>query len=84
VVVTGVVQGVGFRDWTRRRARDHRVGGWVGNREDGAVEAVIEGPEDAVAAVIAALGIGPVTAIVDSVEVIEEHPLGETEFQVLR
>ena len=48
VVVTGQVQGVFFRDTTRREAGRLGVSGWVCNRRDGAVEAVFEGPADAV------------------------------------
>ena len=39
-LVSGRVQGIGFRDWVRRTARTHGVRGWVRNREDGRVEAV--------------------------------------------
>src|SRR6185503_3249332 len=48
VVVNGRVQGVFFRDSTRRRASTRGVAGWVSNRSDGAVEAVFEGEPDAV------------------------------------
>ena len=43
VMVTGRVQGVGFRAWVEREARARRLGGWVRNRADGAVEAVFSG-----------------------------------------
>ena len=39
-LVSGRVQGIGFRDWVRRTARTHGVRGWVRNREDGRVEAI--------------------------------------------
>ncbi len=39
-LMSGRVQGIGFRDWLRRTARSHGVRGWVRNREDGRVEAV--------------------------------------------
>ena len=48
VIVHGRVQGVFFRDSTRRRAESRGVAGWVTNRPDGAVEAVFEGDPDAV------------------------------------
>ena len=47
-VITGTVQGVGFRAWAVIQARKLQVTGWVRNRSDGAVEAEAEGPADAV------------------------------------
>ena len=51
-IVRGNVQGVFFRDSTREQAEQQGVGGWVSNRSDGAVEAVLEGPPDAVERVL--------------------------------
>src|SRR4051794_29776215 len=51
-IVHGNVQGVFFRDSTRERANAHGVAGWVSNRADGAVEAVLEGAPDAVQQVL--------------------------------
>jgi len=82
VVVRGRVQGVFFRDTTRRLAAERGVAGWVANRDDGAVEAAFEGEEDAVAALVAFAGRGPAGAAVEGVEVIEEDPAGETGFVV--
>jgi acylphosphatase len=48
VLVSGRVQGVFFRDSCRKMAEEYGVSGWVRNRPDGRVEAVFEGPEDAV------------------------------------
>ncbi|HEY6397070.1 MAG TPA: acylphosphatase, partial [Solirubrobacteraceae bacterium] len=59
MVVRGRVQGVFFRDSVRERARAHGVSGWVLNRSDGAVEAVLEGPRDAVDRVARFVGTGP-------------------------
>jgi acylphosphatase len=73
VVVHGLVQGVFFRDSTRRLAQRHEVAGWVSNRPDGAVEAVFEGEADAVERLVAFSRKGPRGAQVDSVEVIEEE-----------
>jgi acylphosphatase len=75
-VVHGQVQGVFFRDSTRERARAHGVAGWVCNRDDGAVEAVLEGPEEAVTRVLRFLETGPSRAQVDRVDVSEEEPEG--------
>ena len=82
LIVRGRVQGVFFRDSTRRRAAAHGVAGWVSNRPDGAVEAVLEGPADAVERVLEFLGTGPPHAHVDQVDVREEPPEGLTGFSV--
>jgi acylphosphatase len=81
-VVHGNVQGVFFRDSTRERASAHGVAGWVSNRSDGAVEAVLEGPPDKVDKVLRFLETGPRQASVDHVEVSEEEPEGLTGFSV--
>ena len=81
-MVHGRVQGVFFRDSTRERARAHGVSGWVSNRRDGAVEAVLEGPSDAVDRVLRFLETGPPRAEVERVEVSEEPPEGLSGFQV--
>jgi acylphosphatase len=80
VVVHGHVQGVFFRDSTRRLAQQHGVAGWVANRWDGTVEAVFEGEDDAVERLIAFSGEGPRGAQVDRIEVTEEEPEGLTGF----
>jgi acylphosphatase len=82
VVVRGLVQGVFFRDSTRRHARRHGVAGWVSNRADGAVEAVFEGEADAVARLVALSREGPPGAQVESIEVTEEEPEGLCGFTV--
>jgi len=82
VVVHGFVQGVFFRDSTRRLAQRHEVAGWVANRPDGAVEAVFEGQADAVERLVAFSREGPRGAQVDSVEVVEEEPEGLRGFGV--
>ena len=74
VVIHGRVQGVFFRDSTRRLAQQHGVEGWVANRGDGAVEAVFQGDEDAVERLVAFSRKGPRGAQVESVEVEEENP----------
>jgi acylphosphatase len=82
VVVHGRVQGVFFRDSTRRRAQQHRVAGWVSNRWDGAVEAVFEGEDDAVERLIRFMRDGPRGAEVQRVEVFEEEAEGIRGFNV--
>jgi acylphosphatase len=76
VVVRGEVQGVFFRDSTRREAEARGVTGSVTNRSDGAVEALFEGSEEAVDAMIEFCRSGPSRAQVEDVEVIEEEPEG--------
>jgi acylphosphatase len=82
VVVRGHVQGVFFRDSTRRRAQAAGVAGWVSNRADGAVEAWFEGPAEAVERLVAFARRGPRGAAVESVEVVDEEPSGLGGFQV--
>jgi acylphosphatase len=81
-IVRGRVQGVFFRDSTRERAKAHGVAGWITNRSDGAVEAVLEGPPEAVDRVLRFLHTGPPHASVDRVDVNEERPEGLTGFSV--
>jgi acylphosphatase len=59
ILVTGRVQGVGFRAFVTRRAAELGLAGWVRNRPDGAVEAEAAGPEAALRAFVAALETGP-------------------------
>lgn len=66
--VTGRVQGVWFRGWTEAQARALDLDGWVRNEPDGSVRALISGPEDSVARLVAALEQGPPAARVVSVE----------------
>lgn len=82
VVVHGRVQGVFFRDTCRRMAVAEGVGGWVRNREDGAVEAVFEGEGQAVGRMVAWARVGPRYARVERVEVFEESPEGLARFEV--
>jgi len=82
VVVNGRVQGVFFRDSTRRRASTRGVAGWVSNRSDGAVEAVFEGEPDAVDSLVDYAREGPRGADVSQVEVSEEEPEGLSGFEI--
>lgn len=67
LVLGGRVQGVGYRDWMVREARLLGLDGWVRNLADGAVEAVVSGPEPAVLALLTSCRRGPAGARVDSV-----------------
>jgi acylphosphatase len=82
VVVHGYVQGVFFRDTTRREARRRGVAGWVSNRPDGAVEAVFEGEPEAVAEMVRFSERGPRGADVARVEVTEEPVEGLSGFEI--
>jgi acylphosphatase len=68
VVISGRVQGVWFRAWTERAAKAHGLDGWVRNRRDGTVEAVLSGEAAAVEAMIAQLWDGPDLAAVSAVD----------------
>lgn len=67
VVIQGRVQGVSYRDWMVRRARALGVDGWVRNRDDGAVEALVAGDADAVEELLRLCRRGPRTAQVTSI-----------------
>jgi acylphosphatase len=69
VLISGRVQGVGFRAWVRRTADSFGVSGWVRNLRSGEVEAVFSGPETAVSAMIAACRQGPEWSSVQDVSV---------------
>lgn len=79
--MTGRVQGVWFRESTREKATELAVGGWVRNLPDGRVEAMLEGPSEAVRAVVEFVHDGPPLANVESVEV-EEEALEEADLPV--
>jgi acylphosphatase len=67
VTISGRVQGVGYRAWVENRARAHGLEGWVRNRRDGSVEALLVGPPEVVADLVARCRRGPSTARVDGV-----------------
>jgi acylphosphatase len=77
IVVSGLVQGVYFRASARDVARVQRLSGWVRNRIDSGVEAVVEGEEGAVQAFIAWCHDGPPGAHVTDVRVTMEPYTGE-------
>jgi acylphosphatase len=83
VVVQGFVQGVGFRFAVGRAAGTRRVSGWVRNRPDGAVEAVFEGEQEDVEALVDFCRRGPRGAEVERVDVASESPEGLAGFRVV-
>lgn len=76
-VVHGRVQGVGFRVFVRREARDLGLAGWVANEAGRRVRCVAEGPRDDLEALLRALEAGPAGAWVDRVEASWSPALGE-------
>jgi acylphosphatase len=82
LVIGGKVQGVFFRDSIRQAARNEGVSGWASNRDDGAVEVVLEGLPDAVQAVVEYCGIGPVSAQVECVDERDDSPEGLRGFEI--
>jgi len=84
VFVSGRVQGVYYRANTRDAARARDVDGWVRNLDDGRVEAVFEGEEAAVEAMIEWCHTGSPAATVDDVDVAYEEPRDESGFSIRR
>jgi acylphosphatase len=85
VKMSGRVQGVGFRYATFDEARARGLAGWVRNLDSGDVEAVFEGPRDAVEAMLRWCQEGPPGSFVHQVRVDrDEPPEGLTDFQIRR
>jgi len=82
VVVSGRVQGVGYRDSCRHQAERLGVVGWVRNRADGTVEVHVEGAPEAVDAAVSWCRHGPRWAKVRDVVVSDVEPGGSTRFEV--
>ena len=82
VRVTGRVQGVFFRAWTREQAQSLGLSGWVRNCPDGSVAAHLTGEEVAVEQMIERLHSGPPSAAVEEVDVVEAAPDESGRFEV--
>jgi acylphosphatase len=82
VTIKGEVQGVNFREATRRKATEAGVSGWVTNRSDGSVEAVFEGPPEAVDQLVDFVSEGPTAASVEQADVRDEDAEGISGFDV--
>ena len=82
VRVSGRVQGVFFRAWTKEQADSLAVAGWVCNRSDGSVEAHLEGAEGAVGDLIDRLHRGPPAAKVDRVNISDAQEESASGFEV--
>ena len=83
-VISGRVQGVGFRFFAERAARAAGVKGWVRNAHDGSVETLVEGEEAAVARYLDQLRNGPVGSRVTGVLVEEADPQHSVSFEITR
>jgi len=77
VFISGIVQGVFFRQKTKQQAQSLEVTGWVRNLDDGRVEAVFEGKEDSVKALVDFCRKGPRGALITNVDVEFETFSGE-------
>ncbi len=82
VRASGRVQGVFFRDSVRREAERRGAAGWARNCGDGSVEAVFEGPQDAVSALVDFCRAGPGHSQVNHLDVEPEEPEGLSGFDV--
>jgi acylphosphatase len=82
VTISGEVQGVFFRETARRKATEAGVAGWITNRSDGRVEAVFEGPAEAVDGLVEFCRHGPTAATVEDVDVQTEEPESLSGFDV--
>jgi acylphosphatase len=71
LIITGRVQGVGFRNYVEYKARQFHITGWVRNRLDGSVEAVVQGTAENVEALIQRARRGPPKAFVSGLAVSE-------------
>jgi acylphosphatase len=82
VRIRGRVQGVFFREETRRRAESLGIAGWIRNLPNGSVEAAFEGETERVESMVEWCRRGPRGAVVESVEAAQEPPTGEPGFEV--
>jgi acylphosphatase len=81
VIISGRVQGVGYRAWTVRKASEMGLAGWVRNRSDGTVEAVFSGEDAVIFQMIEHCKDGPMLARVDGItSYAHDDPVGETSF----
>ena len=79
IFVSGRVQGVFFRENTKRKAEELRIAGWVKNLTDGRVEAILEGEKEKIDKLIDWAKTGPTFAKVDKVEITPEECQDEFE-----
>ena len=82
LLISGRVQGVGFRYETYDRAISFGLAGWVRNHLDGTVEVVVEGPLERVELLLHWCHQGPPSAYVEQIDIEWQEPTGEQEFEV--
>lgn len=80
--LTGLVQGVFYRAWTRDEARRLRVNGWIRNCDDGSVEAHVEGDDEAIVRLIERMRNGSPGARVDDLQIEETEVENLDRFEV--
>ena len=80
--IYGHVQGVWYRAWTQKQAKEYGICGWVRNREDQTVEALFIGTQSDVDAMIAACHHGPSNAVVDHIETVEAKGIAPNRFDI--
>jgi acylphosphatase len=72
ILIRGDVQGTGFRSWMKREAENLSIAGWVKNREDGTVEAIVQGEEGSVKKIVELCRKGPDISWVERVDITEQ------------
>jgi len=82
LLISGRVQGVGYREWARGQALDLGLVGWVRNLRDGRVEALACGDDAAIARLVHCFGEGPRLARVDGVDVSDAEPPEAATFEI--
>ena len=82
IVITGRVQGVGYRAWLQEEAMELQLSGWVRNRTDGSVEALVHGDKKKVDDLIRACHNGPALSRVDKVTVEPAKYDGQSGFRI--
>ena len=82
LLVSGRVQGVGYRWFAVRAAQELGLSGWVRNLPDGRVEALAEGNEDQLERFVERLRKGPIASKVNGVDSLDAEPTGLTSFDV--
>ncbi len=82
VIMSGRVQGVWFRDWTQKKARALGLSGWVRNRRDGDVEALLAGPAEDVETMIDKCRSGSPLSRVDGVQISEADGFEGEDFEI--
>jgi len=84
VLISGRVQGLGFRYWVKRKAEKLGLNGWVRNLNDGRVEAVFEGDKERIERLVERCKEGPSLSRVDKVGVKREEVEGLSGFDILK